>query len=176
MKTLSKEEYLEMLESLNEDQYGSDGEDYVPDNYSEEAWMPSVSPHKEKMFRTIRNGQLDITKYRKEQIKDAIYKVVNLTVGEFLIHITEYHGMPVRNKPQETKLTLDIILYGTKYKTETGQPCNMQFKLDPKTDNRFAGKPWLERFSGCRADNIPVDTVVDIIRWLQALKRMNAFL
>ncbi|CAM6006090.1 unnamed protein product [Sphagnum balticum] len=165
-----------MLESLNEGQYGSDEENYVPDNYSEDAWMPAVSPHKEKMFRTVRNGQLDITKYRKEQIKDAIYKVTNLIVGEFLIHITEYHGMKAGNKPQESKLNLDIILYRTKYKTETGQHCNMQFKLDPRTDNRFTGKPWLEMFAGSRADNIPVDTLVDIIRWLQALKRINAFL
>src|ERR1017187_8217485 len=162
-----------MLESLNSDQYDSDDDSCVPENY-EEAWIPAVSPEKEKMFRTVRNGQLDITKYRKEQIRDAIYKVVNLTIGEFLIHISEYHGMPVRNKPQEAKLTLDITLYGTKYKTDSGLPCNMQSKLDPKTDNRFTGKPWLEKFSGADADYIPVETVVDIIRWLQALKRMNA--
>ena len=52
----------------------------------------------------------------------------------------------------------------------------MDYPFDAPQDNLFIGKPWLALFSGTSARNVPVETVGDIACWLQALKRMTAFL
>lgn len=64
-----------------------------------------------------------------------------------------------------------------RFRTPSGNPCNMDYRINLHKDNRFTNRPWLNEFGPQgEADDVPIETVVDIIRWLQALKRMNAFL
>jgi len=79
--------------------------------------------------------------------------------------------------PPAAQLTMDITVYQEKYRTPSGAPCKMSYKMDFSQDDRFSNRPWITYFNTQgRAHNIPVETVVEIVRWLQALKRMNAFL
>lgn len=176
MKFLSKEEYLRLIESVDAD---SEGYDEL-DNYDiPEAWIPATSPNKEKMEcarAASAHGIIDVLKYRKEQIRDAIYKCMNLRVGEFIIHIKRYNGHP-KDKQLHGPLTLDINVMQEKYKTPSGAPCKMSYRFDFFQDNRFTNCKWISLFdSGGNARDIPIETVVEIVRWMQALRRMNAFL
>jgi hypothetical protein len=178
MTFISKEEYLKLIESAQIDE-----EDTMDDysNIPESAWIPAESPAKDQMNRARAansHGVIDVLKYKKEQIKDALYKCINLQVGEFIIHVEEYHGRPnIKKTAPLAELTMDVSIMQERYQTPSGAPCKMAYKMDFFRDNRFATRPWLTYFnSNGAAHNIPVDTVVDIVRWMQALRRMNAFL
>jgi len=177
MKYISKEDYLSLIETVHRD---SEGYDEL-DNYNtpDEAWIPSESPNKFRMERARAasvHGMIDVLNYRKEQIRDAIYKSMNLQVGEFIIHIRRYGGHP-KDKQLYGPLVLDIDVMQEKLKTPSGSPCKMSYRFDLFQDNRFAKQPWITHFNaGGSARDIPVETVVEIVRWMQALRRMNAFL
>jgi hypothetical protein len=176
MKYLSKEDYLSLIESARRDAEGHD----ELDNYDipDDAWMPSESPNKAKMERAraaSAYGMIDVLKYRKEQIRDAIYKSMNLQVGEFIIHIRRYSGHP-KDKQLDGPLVLDIDIMQEKYKTPSGAPCKMSYKFDFFQDNRFASQPWITHFDAAgHARDIPVETVVEIVKYIQIIQRLNAF-
>ena len=176
MKSLSKEDYLRLIESAQRDE---EGYDEVEHHDMADAWIPAESPNKEKMLRAraaSSHGVIDVLKCRKEQIRDAIYKCMNLQVGEFLIHIRSYNGHP-KDKQLHGPLTLNINVMQERTKTPSGAPCKMQYDFDLFQDNRFAGCDWISRFNARGyAQDVPIEIVVDIIRWMQALRRMNAFL
>jgi hypothetical protein len=176
MNFISKEEYLKLIESAQDDQEGYD----QIDNYDiSDVWMQVEYPNKEKMLRAREastHGMIDVLKYRKEQIRDAIYKYMNLQVGEFTIHIKRYNGHP-KDKQLHGPLTLDISIMQEKHKTPSGSPCKMSYKFDFFQDNRFTKQPWITYFNASGyANDIPVETLVEVIRWLQALRRLNSFL
>lgn len=175
MNFLSKEEYLQLIESAQDDE----GYDEMDNKDSPDAWIPAESPIKWKMERTraaASHGVIDVLKYRKEQIRDAIYKCMNLQVGEFIIHINRYNGHP-KDKQLHGPLTLDINVMQERYKTPSGAPCKMSYKFDFFQDNRFSHCEWINLFaSNGYANEVPIETVVNIVRWMQALRRMNAFL
>lgn len=175
MNLLSKDEYLRLLESVqSEEDYQETDYDGIPDD----AWIPAEPVDKAKIAREMEarsHGVIDVLKYRKEQIRDAIYKCMNLQVGEFIIHIRRYNGHP-KDKQLNGPLTLDINLMQERYRTPSGAPCKMQYTFNPFLDNRFTNQPWLTYFDRGWAKDIPVETMVDIIRWMQALRRMTAFL
>jgi hypothetical protein len=177
MNAISKEDYLKLLEDLANDQYGYDEQPedtHVPD----EAWIPSESVAKEMIRMKNLHGKIDVTKFRKDKIQDALYKCMNIQVGDFLIKIESYHGHPDKFG-KGVNLTMDIEVWEKRYQTPTGRPCNMDFRIDWSRDNRFFGRKWLDYFGGgtnSSGINVPVETVVEIVRWMQALKRMTAFL
>lgn len=173
MNSISKEEYLKLLEEISNHQY-DDEEDDVP-NVEDDSWIWAESPAKDRMMRLNHHGVIDVTKFRKEKIRDALYKCTNIQVGSFMIRISTYHGYPDK-LGKGTDLTMDIETWEKRYKTPSGNPCNMDFRVDLSDDNRFTGRPWLLLFKGSSARKIPVETVVEIIRWMQAIKRMTAFL
>lgn len=177
MKYLSKEDYLSLIESARQDT-----EEYNElDNYNipDDAWVPSESPNKIKMELARAasvHGIIDVLKYRKDQIRDAIYKCMNLQVGEFIIHIRRYNGYP-KDKQFSGPLTLDIDVMQERYKTPSGAPCKMSYKFDFFQDNRFASQPWITHFDAAgHARDILVETVVEIVRWMQIIQRLTSFM
>lgn len=174
MKTLSKEDYLKLLEELSNESDQEIDDISVIDNL-DITWMPSESAAKAKMLKNLQfNGTADATHMKKAQIKEAIAKSKNLQVGHFSIKI---RGFYVSEKQSNSFMHLDI--YERRTKTATGQPCNMDYKLDVMGDKRFIGRPWLNLFNNNRqgtATNVPIDTVVEIVKWLQALKKLAVFL
>jgi hypothetical protein len=174
MNNISKEEYLRLLEELaNEEDYGEDQEDTsVP----EDSWIWGESPNKEKIKKLQYQSVIDVTKFKKDKIQDALYKTSTIQCHEFTIKIAAYHGRPEK-VTSNNDLSMDIVVWEKRYKTPSGNPCNMDFKKDFFKDNRFSNRPWLTYFSANgSADDIPVKTVVEIIRWMQGIKRMTAFL
>lgn len=171
MKNSIEEEYIKILQDLVEHQY-SDGpeENEVPP----EAWVPSESIIAKRAKRITPNyyGSIDVTNFKKDKIKDAIYQCMNIKVGEFLIKITSYNDLYI-----DKEKTMNIAIWEKRYRTPSGNPCNMEFKANLLKDTRFTSRPWLNLFTnGGSAIRVPMDTLIDIIRWLQAIKRMTVFL
>ena len=169
MNSMTKEEYLKLLDEIdNEDQ---DENLDIPD----ESWIWAEPPIKQKIKHNTLNSMVNLTTCRKDKIQEALYKCMNIQVGNYLIRISSYHGEPDKFG-NGTGLTMDICVWEKRYKTLSGNPCNMDYMVDLSKDNRFTNQPWLKLFDGYYAKSVPVDTVVDIVRWMQALKRMTAFL
>jgi len=172
MKTMTKEEFLRLVEELTQQQY----DDPEPITEQEMEWIPADPPAKDRIKLPSETGVIDLTKYKKDKIKDAIYKCSSLKVGHFTIKVTKYHGYPSPKSPGGD-LKVDLSFWHEVYKTPSGAPCKMTYRLDVTKDSRFSNRDWL---SYCKnswsAREVPIDTAVEIIRWFQGIIRMIAFL
>lgn len=162
---IDKEEYLKLLSELDE----------PAEDISDDSWFYADPPAKEKMLKARAfSGSMDCTNFKREQILKAIKSNCNLQVGPFSIRIRGFY-----HSEKADKAYMSIDLFEKKTKTPTGHPCNMDYKVDVMKDNRFEGRPWAELFNNHRqgtAINVPIETVVEIVKWLQALKKLTAFL
>jgi hypothetical protein len=164
---ITKEEYLRLIEeAYRQDQDPSDN----PIDCN--AWIPAESPLKKKLPTLI--GKIDATHLKKDTLKKAIEKCQQITVGEFMIHLTG------TDTDEQTKFhTYNFYIYETKHQTASGRPCNIQSKVDVLKDDRFEKRPWLNYFNryGTRiAQKVPENILIDIVRWLQAITKLPAFL
>jgi hypothetical protein len=172
MGTFTQEEFLRLIEYLNDNQYGSE-EDSL-DN-EEEAWLSAMPIPPKKKKPPENSGTQDLTNLKKDKIKDAIYKSTNLKIDKFTIKVNKYHGFPDKNG-KATDLFVDLSFWQDVTKTPNGAPCKMTYKLDVLKDNRFASCPWINYCSGTSATKVPIDMAVEIVRWFQGIIRMTAFL
>lgn len=172
--TLTKEEYIKLLEEIADQQYNCDpAEDMV---IADDSWIWADPPAKEKMKAHNGYGTCNAIGLKREKIQEMLYKYKNIQVGHFLIRISEYHGFPDKfGKGKD--LTMDIEIWERKFRTPSGNPCQMDYRADLSQDNRFFGRPWITLFAtSSSASHVPVETVVDIIKWMQAIKKLSAFL
>lgn len=170
MSTLTNEEYLALCQKLVDQQYDDAVDDY---DISKMEWIPAESEAKERMIKVNNNGMIDLTHVKSTKIKEEILKCGNLKVGDFKIIISHYNGVPSQ---EGSKLCCSLRVMGHQSRTMNGMPCNMDSSVNLKKDNRFNGRPWLKYFSSSYADNVPIDTIVEIVRWMQAIKKLTAFL
>lgn len=168
--TTPRKDHLKYLQQLTDRQYSYYDEE-EEDNTPDDSWIWAEPPAKEKMKNIIFNGIVDATALRKEQIKGALSQAKNIQVGEFTLRMSSYYG-----KDPIEQGNLSFSVYKKQFKTATGQPCNMDMKFDLTQDNRFTGRPWLTYFKGAWARDMPIDTVVEVVRWMQGIRRMKAFL
>lgn len=166
----SKEEYIALCQKMLDEQYGNDEDDY--DTVDMNAWIPSESEAKEKMIAASINGIIDLTKTKKSDIATNLFKCTNLKIGNFSIKITRYSGSPSKDG---VGLTFDISIFEETSKTPSGNPCKMTYKVDILKDSRFTGRQWISYFNKYNGSNIPTSVLVDIIRFLQVVHRLPAF-
>lgn len=165
---MNKSDYQKLLEQIAAEQYDTnDEEPLIP----EEAWIPAESNVKNKLKNITFNGVIDCTKLRSKDIKGAIGKAKNLQVGTFLIRIEDYCG---EDPLIQGKLSIEI--WERLSRTPTGQPCNMDYRADLTLDTRFTGRPWLKYFHRSWATDVPIENIIEIVRWMQAIKKLTAFL
>lgn len=172
MTSFSNKDYLDLIQQLVDQQYDDAVEDYDIDNME---WIPAEPEIKEKMMKVNRSGMIDLTHVKSNKIKEEIHKCGNIRIGNFKIIISRYNGTPSQ---QGAQLCCDLHIMGNRNKTMNGMPCNMDYDVDVKKDSRFNNQSWLKYFdqSPSYADNVPVDVVVDIVRWLQGIHKLTAFL
>src|SRR5579871_6139835 len=91
MATFTKQEYLELVSKLAEQQY-----DQLSDDDEEEyiEWIPSEPEIKEKLVRLRSDAITDLTNAKKGDLPDLIFKTTNLKIHNFTIKITNYNGEP----------------------------------------------------------------------------------
>lgn len=173
MSELTNEEYLALCQKLADQQYDDDALDDI--DISKMEWMSGGSESiKEKMARASTTGCIDLTTVRSSEIKKQILLCTNLKIGKFKMRTSRtFEGLI---EPTIENLTFSIEVWEEKNRTPNGMPCQMDFPMAPSKDTRFKGRPWLKYFNGSSASKVPYDTVVEIVRWMQAVKKLTAFL
>lgn len=175
MKSFTNEDFLRLIEELDDiDNYD---EDYGSE--PEFTWVPADPLYKKK-FKSPTNGSgSNLTNTKKESIKEALFQGTIFQVGIFTIKITKYSSDPDDKKTNQD-LKVDLSLLQEIKKTPSGAPCKMQNKIHLKNDSRFTNCAWLKYiqpgFDSSKLKDVPMNEVVDIIRWLQGLTRMSAFI
>lgn len=169
---MTDQEYFELIKRLVNQQYTQE-EDSVVDDLSG-SWIPAESEAKQKMMRLKENtGFCDLTNIKKNKMKDFIIKSTGIRVGQFVAKIikSEYSEKNMKD------LVLDITLYEEKYKTSLGNPAVLLNKIDPVKDYRFSKCAWVSYWNNFQVGKkVPIDTVVDIARWLQGVRKLTAFI
>jgi hypothetical protein len=171
MSHLTTQEYLELCERLAEQYYNQ--EDDYEQNIPDENWIPAESEAKEKLKRMINhNGFIDLTNAKQSQIANKVHTANNFKVGAFLVKITKYKV----NISGDTHL--DIIIYEEKLiRNKFFKDTKISVKVDPTKDMRFSTRNWAGYFkTDKKGMNVPMGDFPEIIRWLQAVQKMKAFL
>lgn len=78
MKSLTDQDYLELIQSLVDQQYDTAVDDY---DIEKMEWIPSESEIKEKFHKSKTNGLIDLTNIKSVKLKEEILKCTNLKVG-----------------------------------------------------------------------------------------------
>lgn len=168
MEKISVDEFLRLLQSISEEDYDDHN---LNNDHQIEEYIESydIKPK----FKANDNGIIDLTNIKKEKIKEQIHKCTNLKIGNFYLRITRYYMFPM---PDGLPLSMDIKLSEEKTKTPSGNPCKMNYPVLMDKDSRFSNRKWSSLFYNGIANNISIDLVVDIIRWLQVITKYPAFL
>lgn len=165
MKFLSEEEYLKLIVQLVEQQYNEpslDGEVY-------EAWSTAESDIKKKI-KSSNDKIIDASLYKKDKILESLYLCQPIKIGRFVIKISKYED-------NKEKTKMNIYIYEDKYYTYLGKTNEMLGKIDVLKDRRFVGSNWVSYFNQFKLGvNIPIEVVVDIVKWLQVIDKLVAFL
>lgn len=165
MKHFTKEEYIALCEEILNSQYEQSDEE----SKEEICWQPSLPAAKEKMLKHLaKNMVVDLSTAKREEIKKQLYYAENFRVDHFTIRVQWY---------DDEKDTFDLALHEERHRTMSGHPCRIITPLNIEDDTRFMGRPWLNYFSvhGDQGRKIPSETVIEIIRFFQALKKLKAF-
>lgn len=167
MKNFDKDEFLELINKLLKDQYGTMDEEQIPDN----AWLPSESPFKQKLISPNYSTVIDLTDCKSSELYNTISsKLSNIKVGNFIIRISKCHYHI--NKLEG----INLYLHEEKKTTHLGKMSKITSKIDIHNDIRFNKCIWISYFNSSRlGESIPLNTLVDIVRWLQGLNRLSAF-
>jgi hypothetical protein len=171
MKSLSDQDYLRLLQQITDQQYDDAIDDY---DINKMEWIPAEPEAKEKIKLASSWGMIDLTHVKSSKIKEEILKCTNLKVGSFKLRIDRYNEIPSQ---QGAKLCLDLEVMEERTQTPSGMPCRVEYRMDFSKDSRFKKCNWAKYFSDRGSgSNVPIDTVVEIVRWMQAAKKLSAFL
>ena len=169
MKSFTNEEYLALCNKLLDEQYDEALDDY---DVSRMEWMPDTVVAKKKREKANSNGVIDLTNAKSNTIKPQLFKCINLKVGLFKLRIRTSD-----DSLDDDKMLFSVEVWEERHKTPNGMPCKVDYAMDFFKDSRFKDRPWLKYFkSGSYANGMPVDTLVEVIRWMQVVKKLSAFL
>lgn len=164
---MTKDEYLRLIQQFLDQQYADEKEIVAEEDH----WIPAESPLKDKIPIARQSGIIDLTNAKRDRIAYAIVNASGLRVDNFLIKSHRKQHNTLSPIP-----TWDVTLLEEVTKTPSGNPCRMTYSLDVKKDTRFASCPWIDKFQNKSSANVDQNTLVDIVRWLQAIKRLTVFL
>lgn len=166
MEKFSPEEFLKLLQDIINEQEEYDTyriDEVITDDYFNQYDSPVPK------FKANDFSVLDLTKCKRENIEEELFKCTNIKVGNFTFKIKRYS---MTTDP----LTIDIRIFEDKTRTPSGNPCKMTYPVNIKTDTRFKESYWASLFTAQNsAFNVPVETAIDIIKWLQAASKYVAF-
>ena len=170
MKSLSDQDYLRLLQQVTDQQYDDAIDDY---DISKMEWIPAEPEIKEKI-KASTWGVIDLTNVKSSKIKEEIQKCTNLKVGTFKLRISRFNGVPSQ---EGAKLCVDLEVMEERTQTPSGMPCRVDYRMDFSKDSRFKKCHWVKYFnSGGCGNNVPIDTIVEIVRWMQAANKLSAFI
>ena len=160
---LSKEEYLQLVTRFLNEQYG----DELEDSYEEEP-IEDTKPPRVPDFNKI----INVTTYKKAEIIDALLYCSNLQVNNFIVKISDY----IKEEGQNT-VKYNLKLYEESPHIYLNRPCKKTTKLIPSDDIRFSNCSWVNYFnSSSSGEKLPLEELLNLVRWLQAVSKLAAFI
>lgn len=118
---------------------------------------------------------INLTDSKTSEIKEVIkhhQMGKQYIIGNFLITMKCY-----RQNNKEESISVDLILWEKRPIIWNGRSCNIDYKLNLGKDFRFSGRTWVSQFNDCgMGEKISFSTMVEIVRWMQAITKMSAFL
>lgn len=165
MSYISAEEYLKLIED-------AEASEYEDDEFEADSFTPIENFEKPAKTVDLSNIMIDLTDYKSDKIQEVLYTNIYFKVGEFIFKIDRYAASPKGN------FQIRISILEKKYRTLNGNPCNMDVPIDHIRDDRFLNKPWSHYFVQTTSSYkyMPIETGVEIIRWLQILTKLSAFI
>jgi len=120
------------------------------------------------------NSVIDITLVKKDDLKSYLLKNKRFIMGKFTIELDKYI--------EEDKYR--ISLWEKRVITNTGQPCNIDCRINLKKDERFNQCDWIKyfcnkpiaRISDNWSQAITIDEVTKIVRYLQVVGKLPLFI
>jgi hypothetical protein len=157
--------FLELAKKMTEDQYGEEDRSYQ-EILDEREYLASQEIRK----HIDASSSANISSMKRDKIKEAIVNNGNLVIHNFVIKIHRYQGS-AEKAAYEKKDLFNISLH------EKGKN-KMHNKVQIMTDYRFKEMPWISYFRDPikGGKDIPIDTLIEIIRYLQVISKMDIFL
>lgn len=160
MSFSSKEEYLEYI---NDVYHG----EYYEEDHSDTMWhdLHEIASERLERYKNQKNipntSSKDVSNCKSEEIKNYIFQYFELTVNDFIVKIHKY------DVSKNNLVKFGISFWYHAYKTPSGHPCNMVFKLNLKKDSRFNSQSWVEDSVENKLYNLSSEKLVEIIKYLQ---------
>ena len=153
---MDKDEFLRLIEKYCAEQYDS-LEEYFESEHSDLVLSDIVKEMRETKYET---GVSDLTNAKMSDIQIKAKSFNNFKIGNFLI------------KAKRKNEKLDITIYETINK--------MDVKVNVLKDNRFTNaswsKYWIHLNMYKEGTKIPPDELASIIKWIQSIQKMSAFI
>ena len=157
MGELTKQEWLELIKKLADNQYEDLSIDY-DDLYYE--------PPKPRLFTN--DGITDLTGVKNNELKELIksHNNKNFKISEFLIKICVSY-MDSNNYKINFCIYEDIKLNSKK----------LTCKVKIKKDSRFTNRKWLSYFDNFNmGKNVPENVFIEILKYIQIISQLSPFI
>ena len=165
--SIDYEEFLNLAKSLVDEQYDANVNDYqeVLDRGQEQL---EKYQQQEKIIQA--NSSNNATDLKQEKIRAAIENSGNLEIGKFTLKILRPEGTRSKEYQKLREGLLNISIY------EKGLD-KLHRKVKVAEDNRFKEAEWISYFKDPLRSGreVPIETVVEIVTWLQAIEKMLLF-
>ena len=174
MRNFTEQEFIDLVNYLNDRRYDYEEEEMAYD-YGVYEDIDPVITIKKKSLIVQNNTWIDLTNANREKIRDSLFKFMGLKIGNYTIRIRNYNGKTCSE--EDIALGMSITVYHDVFMTPLGCPCNMTLPLNVCKDKKFAELSWIGYFSdGGHGTEIPVETMVEIIRYFQVIDKLSSFI
>lgn len=172
-REINMDEFLYLAKRYVEEQYHTDEDvgEYLPDDL--EGILSEAQERKERMERRsyqMQEAILNLSDADEEAIEHALASAKNFKVGDFVIKIKKYRV------DQNKNIFLAMDIYEEKLKITHFGSNKMPERVNILKDCRFQDCTWIVHFKYMANQDIPIKTGIQIIRWLQAVGRLPAYI
>lgn len=156
---MNSKEYARLTKEYAEEQYG---EYLYP--YQDEVEKEAEERKERLLKEKVSSRLLDLSKADLTTIKSELPTSRFIEIGKFNITVRKYYTINT-----QSYINLDIYEYVKENKIAS--------KLNITKDVRFQDREWIKYFKNALMGGfqIPLETAVQIIRWLQVADKISAF-
>jgi hypothetical protein len=155
MSKIDEKEYLTMVQEAYNQAYGAEENVFSERIVFSESELSLAA--KERLLNSARRNIIDMTKMKRKEMAEKLSSARWITINNFVVQIY---------KVENGLFTLAV----------SEEKNKIHRKLDSKRDNQFdQALEWREFFQSKVAVRIPLERVVEMIRWIQGISKITPF-